>query len=157
MRPRMVQAIRVALAAVVVLLAGPRAAQAQVLVMTERDLAFGMLTAGAPTTVPPSDVVRSAQMRIEGRGTFQISFLLPTSLTALRGDQIPLVFGATDGLLTVRSRTTVIDPNAVNTFRLNPADLEARINLGGRAQPAAGQTAGVYSATIVVIVVPTGT
>lgn len=157
MRPRMVQAIRVALAAVVVLLAGPRAAQAQVLVMTERDLAFGMLTAGAPTAVPPSDVVRSAQMRIEGRGTFQISFLLPTSLTTLRGDQIPLVFGATDGLLTVRNRTTVIDPNAVNTFRLNPADLEAQINLGGRAQPAAGQPAGVYSATIVVIVVPTGT
>lgn len=157
MRPRSVQAIRVALAALVVLSAGSRAAEAQVLVLAERDLDFGMVTPGAATVVAPTDVVRSAQLRVQGRGTFQISFQLPASLTSATGHTIPLQFASTDGQLALRNRITVFDPNATTSFRVTPADGEAQINLGGRAQPAAGQSAGNYSATIVIMVVQTGT
>lgn len=157
MRPRTLQATRVALAALVVLASGSGAAQAQVLVAAERDLDFGMVTPGMATVVAPTDVARSAQLRVQGRGTFQISFQLPASLSTAKGEKIPLLFTATDGQLTVRHRITVFDPNATTSFRVNPADVEAQINLGGRVQPASGQPAGNYSATIVIMVVQTGT
>lgn len=157
MRPRTVQAMQVALAALVVLCAGSGTAHAQVLVVAERDLDFGVLTPGAATVVAPTDVVRSAQLRLEGRGTFQVSFQLPASLTTASGQTIPLLFGPTDGRLAIRNRVTVFDPNAVTSVRVNPADVEAQINLGARAEPAPGQPAGHYSATIVIMVVQTGT
>lgn len=157
MRPRTMQAMRVALAVLVVSFVRPGAAEGQVLVMAERDLDFGMLTPGAPAVVAPGDLMRSAQLRIEGRGSYQTSFQLPASLTAPGGAQIPLVFGAGDGMVSIRHRVTIFDPNTTVGFRVNPADQEAVINLGGRAQPAAGQPAGVYSATIVVMIVQTGT
>lgn len=146
----------VALAALVVSLAGPGAAEAQVLVVAERDLDFGMLNPGTPTVVAPTDVIRSAQLRVEGTGRYQVSFQLPAYLTTAMGQTIPLVFSPTDGLLAIRQRITVFDPAATTTFRINPADNEAQINLGARAQPAAGQAAGLYSATIVVMIVQTG-
>jgi hypothetical protein len=157
MRPRTLLAMLVALAALVVPCAGPRAAHGQVLVVAERDLDFGMLTAGITTAILPTDLVRSAQLRIEGRGTYQVSFQLPPALSTSSGEQIPLMFAPTDGQVALRHRTFVFDPNSMNSFRINSADGEARINLGGRAQPAPGQTAGVYSATIVMMVVQTGT
>jgi hypothetical protein len=157
MRPRTMQAMLVALAALVVSFAGPGAANGQVLVIQERDLEFGMLTPGLQTTVAPTDLVRSAQLRIEGRGSYQVSFQLPAALTAPGGAQIPLMFGAGDGRVTIRQKITTFDPNEVVTFRVNPAEREAQINLGGRAQPAPGQRAGVYTATIVMMVVQTGT
>lgn len=151
------QAIRVALAVLVVSCAGRGVAQAQTLVMAERDLDFGMLTPGAPAVVAPTDLMRSAQLRIEGRGEYQVSFFLPTCLTAPGGAEIPLVFGAADGLLSIRHKTTLFDPNTTLSFRVNPAESEALINLGGRAQPGPAQAAGIYSATIVMMVVQTGT
>lgn len=157
MRPRIMQAMLVALATLVVSFAGPGAVQAQTLVVAERDMDFGMLTPGLQTVVAPTDLMRSAQLRIEGRGTYQVSFQLPASLTAPGGAQIPLVFGAADGQLTIRHKVSTFDPNTTLSFRVNPAEREAQINLGGRAQPASGQAAGVYSATIVMMVVQTGT
>jgi hypothetical protein len=151
------QAMLVALATLVVSFAGPDTARGQVLVLAERDLDFGMLTPGLQTVVAPTDLMRSAQLRVEGRGRFQVTFALPTSLTAPGGAQIPLVFGATDGQITIRHRITAFDPNDLLSFRLNPADREATINLGGRAQPAPAQAAGVYTATIVMMIVQTGT
>ena len=156
MRPRTVQAMLVALAALVVSFASPGAAWAQVLVVAERDLEFGMLTPGTPTIVAPTDVIRSAQLRVEGSGRYQVSFQLPANLATGMGPTIPLVFSPTDGLLTIRHRITVFDPAATTTFRITPADQDAQINIGARAQPAAGQVAGLYSAVIVVMIVQTG-
>lgn len=157
MRPRTMQAVWVALAAFVVLVAGPGAARAQVLVTSERDLDFGLLTPGAVTAVAATDLIQSAQLRIVGRGTYQVSFQLPASLTSLDGDQIPLVFGPVDGLLTIRHKISSFDPSTVLSIRINPAEQEAQVNLGARAQPAPAQPAGSYSATIVMMVVQTGT
>ena len=157
MRPRTGQAMLMALAALVFSFASPGAARAQVLVVAERDLEFGLLTPGTTTIVAPTDLIRSAQLRIEGRGTYQVSFQLPVSLATAMGDEIPLVFGPADGQLTIRHRVTPFDPGTTVSFRINPADQEAQINLGARAQPVLGQAAGLYSATIVVMVVQTGT
>lgn len=154
MRPRTMQATLAALAMLVVSFAGAGAAQAQVLVMAERDLEFGLLMPGVAASVTPSD---GARLRVEGRGTFQVSFELPASLTSPAGHQIPLVFGPTDGLLTIRRKATQFDPGTMVSFRINPAEVEAQIELGARAQPAAGQPAGSYSATILMMVVQTGT
>jgi hypothetical protein len=147
----------VALAASVVLFMGPGAARGQVLVTSERNLDFGQLTPGAVTTVAATDMIRSGQLRIAGRGTFQVTFQLPTSLVSPAGHQIPVVFGPADGLLTIRHRVTTFDPTGLLSFRLNPADREGQLNLGASAQPAPGQAAGSYSAVIVVMVVQTGT
>jgi hypothetical protein len=146
-----------ALAALVVSFASPGAARGQVLVVAERDLDFGLLTPGAATIVAPTDLIRSAQLRVEGRGSYQVSFQLPVSLATAMGDEIPLVFGPADGQLTIRHKVTPFDPGTTVTFRINPADQDAQINLGARAQPALGQVAGLYSAVIVVMVVQTGT
>src|SRR5690606_37217315 len=99
--------------------------------------------------------IQSAQLRVEGRGAYQVSFVLPTHLTSPAGHAIPLVFGATDGLLTIRHKVTAFDPRTTLTFRIKPAEQDAQVNLGGTAQPAAGQAAGSYSATIVLMVVQT--
>jgi hypothetical protein len=151
------RAMLVALASIGVMLAGTRSAQAQVLVVAERDLQFGLLMPGVPTIVPPTDLTRSAQLRIDGRGTYQVTFQLPASLTAPGGQQIPLVFCGADGLVTIRHKLTQFDPRTTVTFKVNPAEGEAVINLGGRVQPAPMQPAGSYSAMIVMMVVQTGT
>lgn len=146
-----------ALTALMIAIATTGAARAQVLVVPERDLEFGLLTPGAPAAVAPTDVARSAQVRIEGRGTYQVSFQLPASLTNANGQQLPLSFSATDGRVSIRHKITVFDPSTTVSFRVNPAEQEAVVNLGGTALPAPGQPAGSYSATIVVMVIQTGT
>jgi hypothetical protein len=105
------RAMLVALASIGVMLAGTRSAQAQVLVVAERDLQFGLLMPGVPTIVPPTDLTRSAQLRIDGRGTYQVTFQLPASLTAPGGQQIPLVFGGADGLVTILHATNSAAPD----------------------------------------------
>ena len=146
-----------ALAVLVVSVAGAGTAAAQVLVASERNLDFGQITPGVATVVAPTDLIRSAQLRIDGRGTYQVSFQLPAQLTSPAGHTIPLVFGADAGLLTIRRKVTSFDPSTTTSFRINPAEREAQLNLGGQAMPAAAQMAGFYSATIVVMVVQTGT
>lgn len=157
MRPRLRQAMLVALAALVVPFMVPGAASGQVLVLAERNLNFGLLTPGVPVAVAPADLANSAQLLIQGRGTFQVSFQLPGTLSSAEGEQIPLVFNATDGLVTIRHKVTAFDPNGSLSIRINPAQQEAQVNLGGRAQPAPAQPAGHYTATIVMMVVQTGT
>ena len=157
MRPRLRQAMLVALAALVVPFAAPGAAEGQVLVLAEQNLDFGMLTPGVPVTIAPTDMASSAQLRIEGRGTFQVSFQLPGALTNAAGNQIPLMFGASDGRIAIRHKITTFDPKGSVSFRINPAEQEAQVNLGGRVQPAPAQPAGHYTATIVMMVVQTGT
>jgi hypothetical protein len=157
MRPGRMQAMRSALAALVVFFAAAAGVSAQVLVVPERDLQFGLLTPGTSTAVAPTDVVRSAQLRIVGRGTYQVTFQLPSALTNAMGHQIPMAFGPADGQLVIRNKISTFDPNTTISFRVNPAESEAQLNLGGSALPALGQPAGSYTATIVMMVVQTGT
>jgi hypothetical protein len=154
MRSRRLHALLLALATLVVV--GTSPADAQVLVVAERDLSFGMLMPGVPTTVAAADVVRSAQLRVQGRGRYQVSFALPQELSAPGGQGIPVEWAAGDGLLAIRNMVRAFDPRETLDFRINPAQTEAQINLGARVTPSPGQQAGTYSATIVVMIVQTG-
>jgi hypothetical protein len=109
------------------------------------------------TTVAPTDVTRRAAFSVQARGRYSLTFQLPSQLTAPGGQSIPLLFGAGDGRIDIRQKITSFDPTAGVTININPADLQASVFLGGRAQPALSQPAGSYTATIVLIVVETGT
>jgi hypothetical protein len=133
------------------------AGSAQVLVVAEQNLQFGLLTPGVPAAVASTDVARRAAYTIDGRGRFTLTFQLPAQLSSPEGGTIPLVFGATDGRVEIRHRITIFDPAAGVNIRINPADRSASVYLGGRAQPGATARAGSYTATIVMIVAETGT
>lgn len=152
------RARRVVMTAVVALVPSLFAAvgSAQVLVVPERDLEFGQLTPGAAAVVSPADVTRRAQLTIRAQGRYSVTFELPAHLTDQAGNQIPLQFAATDGRVEIRSKVLTFDPTQSLDLRINPAEQEASLFLGGRAVPAAGQPAGTYTATIVMIIVQTG-
>jgi hypothetical protein len=148
-----------ALAAVATSLPLAARTQAQVLVTTDQNLVFGLLTPGTPAIVPVTDVARRAALTIAARGRFHISFQLPAALTnPATGHTIPLVFGPTDARVEIRQRVAAnFDPTAGYDIHLNPADRQASVFLGGRANPVPGQAAGQYTAEIVILVVQTGT
>lgn len=154
MRSRRLLAALIALAALVILRTPPAAAQ--VLVLPERNLTFGLVTPGVPTTVLPTDMARSAQIRVQGRGRYQMTFVLPTQLVRPGGGAMPLTWGAADGRLQSRNLVMVFDPRETLNFRINASEQEAQINMGGTVTPAQGQAAGLYEAMIVVYVVQTG-
>jgi hypothetical protein len=157
MRSGRKQAVMVALAALVTSLC-PRAAQAQVLVTSDQNLTFGQVTPGVPVQIAPTDVTRRGALTVTGRGRFRITFTLPTDLMGPSGARIPVTFGATDGQVVLRNRTDTFDPRLGHEFRIvPPGDQAAQIYVGGRASPPAGATAGTYTATIVMMIVQTGT
>lgn len=143
------------LACVVVLL--PVSARAQV-VASMQPLNFGPLIGGVVEVVPPTDAARRGDISIQGtsNASASLSLVLPTALEAPDGATVPLQFLAGDltyqqpagGLVTVN----VDGSTTIRLHRTRPG----RLYIGGRALPAVGQTAGVYSATIVVVVAPAG-
>jgi hypothetical protein len=156
MGSRRLHAALIAIAALVISFLPAAPAAAQVLVLAERDLQFGSIMPGVQMTVAPTDL-RSAQVRVQaGRGRYQISFMLPDALMSPEGRTVPLLWGPTDGRIQIRNNVSTFDPREALNFRLNPVDEEALLNLGARAQPLPGQAAGMYSATIVLMIVQTG-
>lgn len=131
-------------------------ASAQVLVVAERGLEFGQLTPGTTTTVQPTDVTRRAHLTVQGRGSYDVTFQLPTHLESPAGHAIPLLFGAGSGRVEVRQKVSTFDPADGVDIRINPAEREAAVYLGGQAMTSPGQVAGSYTATIVMIIVQTG-
>lgn len=131
--------------------------RAQVIVAPQQNLQFGLLTPGVPVSVAPTDATRRAALTITARGRFYLSFTLPAELVAAGGQTVALQFTSGDGLVEIRHKQEWFDPNAGTTIHINPADLQADIYLGGTAVPTTGQPAGYYQATIVMIVVQTGT
>ena len=150
------QAVLVALAALVTSLC-VKPASAQVLVTAEQELAFGQLTPGVPATVQTTDVANRAKLSLQGTGRYRISFTLPTSLSGPSGNTIPLTFGGSDGRVEIRTKIEIFDPAVGHEFRVNPADRSAQIYLGGTASPSLSVPPGTYSATIVMMIVQTGT
>ncbi|MEX1181789.1 MAG: DUF4402 domain-containing protein [Gemmatimonadota bacterium] len=157
MKSRGTRAGMVALAVLMTLLFAGQG-HAQVLVLSEQNLEFGQLTPGTTSVVAATNVTQRATITIDGdRGRYDLTFQLPQYLESASGDRVPLTFGPTDGRITVRSTTTSFDPAAGTDFRFNPAHHEATVYLGGRAHPAVAQNAGSYTATIVIMIVQTGT
>ena len=140
------------------LLGAARPAEAQVSVAGIRDLAFGPVIIGIPSTVAPSDAIRSGQYRFTAPAgvRVRIDFDLPSQLNGPAGARLAIKFGKTDAVIVGNSAGSVpfvLDPNpkANQKFDMGP-NTAANIFLGGTVTPAANQAPGGYVATIVLTV-----
>lgn len=130
-----------------------------------RNVAFGTIIAGVPRTINPQTSASSGYFLIQGakRAEITISFTLPAELRAGAGPwTIPLSYGATAGCArnTPNQATCAFfDPATGVVDRIrnqNPPNNHYHVWLGATATPAAGQQAGVYSATVTMMVAYTG-
>lgn len=134
--------------------AGPAAAQGgQANVVPVQGLQFGQLFPGIDMRIAPSDVGRRGEVQVDGRGRYQIQFILPTELTTADGATLPVTFGAADGVL-IRGTAGApesFDPNVGASVSLSGGVQDAQIFLGGTASPAQTQQSGVYTANITIV------
>jgi hypothetical protein len=132
----------------------PRSAAAQYSVAQVQPLAFGYLTQGVIEIVPYTDTFRRGVVTIDGTGQGWIRVVLPVSLTSPQGATIPLQFLNGDVAAQETGRPAAAFDPATST-RVNLGKGSASLLIGGRAVPAADQRAGLYTATVTVIVSPT--
>jgi hypothetical protein len=131
-----------------------RRASAQYAVAPVQQLAFGYLTQGLTEVVPYTDTFRRGVVNVDGTGQVYIRLVLPTALTSFDGATIPLQFLAGDMAAQEAGRApSAFDP--AGSTRVNLSKGTATLFVGGRAVPAPDQRAGVYSATMTIIVSPT--
>lgn len=147
---------KVVLGAALVVLGGtgPVTAQAgQAMVTPVQGLQFGQLFPGSSTRIAPTDVGRRGEVQVEGRGGYQVHFILPTALTTLDGVTLPVTFNAADGVL-IRGTAGApesFDPNVGTTVSFTGGVQDAQIFLGGTASPTGTQQAGVYTANVTIM------
>jgi hypothetical protein len=125
---------------------------AQLTVQGDRNLNFGVVIQGVPTSVSPNDPVRSGELEFTAAigKTIQIAFTLPNRLNGPAGATMPITFGATDGVAVGTAPTSVpvtFDPRTAHNFNL-VTSARVLVFLGGRVSPAVGQRTGSYSNTI---------
>ena len=129
---------------------------AQLTIQGDRDLAFGIVIQGVPSSVSPNDPVKSGKLEftsVIGK-TVQISFTLPARLNGPAGATMPISFGATDAVATGTAPSSIpvtFDPRTSPTFRL-VTSARILVFLGGRVTPAAGQRTGAYSNVVTMTV-----
>jgi hypothetical protein len=135
---------------------GPAAAQVSVAGI--RDLAFGPVIIGIPSTVAPSDAVRSGQYRFTAPAgsRVRIDFDLPSQLNGPASAKLPIKFGKTDAVIVGNapgSVPTALDPNPKANLKFDmETSTAANIFLGGTVTPAGNQAPGSYVATVVLTV-----
>ncbi|HKU62057.1 MAG TPA: hypothetical protein VJQ44_12615 [Gemmatimonadales bacterium] len=140
------------------LLTAARPAAAQISVAGIRDLAFGPVIVGIPSTVAPSDAIRSGQFRFTAPAgaRVRVDFDLPSQLSGPGGAKLPIKFAKTDAVAVgnaAGSVPVVLDPNpkANQKFDMG-ANTAVNVFLGGTVTPATNQAPGGYVATIVLTV-----
>lgn len=144
----------IALVAVAVLMLPASRAAAQFTVTQVQPLDFGYLTQGVTEVVPYTDTFRRGVVTVDGSGIPYIRLVLPIALISLQGSTIPLQFLNGDVASQENGRTAVaFDPTGSTRVNLNRGT--ASLFIGGRAVPALTQRAGLYSATMTIIVSPT--
>lgn len=126
-------------------------AGAQYTVSQVQPLSFGYLTQGVTEVVPYTDTFRRGVVTVDGSGQAWIRVTLPTALVSPQGATIPLQFLTGDVAAQENGKPPDTFDPATST-RVNLSKGTASLFIGGRAVPAAAQRAGVYSATVTVIV-----
>ena len=132
------------------LVAVPRVA-AQIAVSPVRDLAFGPVIVGVPTSVGPDHPMRSGQFRVSAPALarVQVRFTLPDRLDGPAGATLPIAF-ANDDALQVGGGSgggrATFNPKATRNLQI--ADGTAFVFIGGTVTPAGNQTQGTYTGTI---------
>jgi hypothetical protein len=137
------------------LFAAPPAA-AQITVTGIRNLAFGGVVRGVPSSVPPSHAVKSGQFRFVTAigNTVRLQFTLPTRLNGPSGGRLNISFSATDAFALGSGGTSVpvtFNPNNAQTFNIVSSNT-INVFIGGTVSPAANQTLGAYTNTITLTV-----
>lgn len=134
--------------------------QAQIQVTGQQDLTFGNLFPGIPERVFPTDGVRAGTFDMTGPKNMEIilQFTLPAVMTGPGAATMPLSYAANDATYDPRGGglpTVAFDPTAPFTNRL-PNSRQASAFLGATTTPSFSQTAGDYSAAVVLTVALTG-
>jgi hypothetical protein len=157
---RMVPA-RGALLVLAVSLASGAELRAQVLAATGvRNLSFGDVLPGVPTTVQPTDPVRSGQFDIVGPSgaAIEISFFLPATLDGPGSAKMPVAFGATSAGYAAGGSIgsqAPFDPRV--PFRVNLSALGRGSGfIGGALAPSSTQAPGPYRASLNITVALVG-
>jgi Domain of unknown function (DUF4402) len=155
------RAARSAFVAVAILVAGAGQLRAQLVAATGiRDLGFGDVLPGVPNTVQPTDATRSGQFDILGPNLAQveITFGLPTALTAGGGGTMPVSFSATSAGYSANGSIgsqVAFDPRV--PYRANLSLLgRGSAFIGGSLAPPGTQAAGTYSGPLSVTVALVG-
>jgi hypothetical protein len=132
-------------------------AAAQVTITPIRDLAFGPVIVGIPTSVGPSHPTRSGQFQFTAPlgSRVQIRFTLPNQLGGPAGARLPITFGSSDAIVVGTapgSTPTAFNPKATrNVLEVQPGSTY-NVFIGGRVTPAGNQLPGDYADTITLTV-----
>ena len=133
-------------------------AQKSVSITPVQSLSFGLLLPGLREAVRVNDVSRRAVVALAGKGTVDVTLVLPSSLQTTSGERIPLQFTAGDAALLNTSGSTIntLDPLQVNRVQLGN-DRTVLLVLGGTAVTAASTRPGQYTARVTLLVNQPGT
>ena len=138
------------------LVAAGRPAAAQVSVIPVRDLAFGPVIVGIPTSIGPSHPVRSGQFRLTAPLGTRLRFrlTLPNNLDGPAGASLPINFSNGDGVEVGGAPNSVphaFNPQANQNIQ-NLTSTTTNVFIGGTVSPAGTQPQGNYTATITLTV-----
>ncbi len=127
-------------------------AAAQLAVTPVRDLEFGSVIVGVPSSVAPSHPTRSGQFRITApRNTkVQVRLTLPGQLAGPAGAQLPVGFASSDAIAVgdwPGSTPESFNPQATRNLQFAGGTIY-NLFLGGTVTPAGNQRQGNYAATI---------
>ena len=138
---------------ILLLLLAARAAVAQVSVAGTRNLAFGFLTLGVTSDVPPTDPIKSGQWNFTAPvgQRVQVRLTVPNQLIGPSGATLPLTLKNNYAFLQGTWSGAVAEffnpPGNVN-FRFT-GGTGAIMRLGGSTTPAANQRPGSYTNTAI--------
>ncbi len=127
-----------------------------------RDLQFGQVMPGTPSTVLPTAAAAGQYVAL-GNPSAQasVNFTLPATLDA--GPlSMPIAFGTTSARVGWFNNPNffvqVFDPNVGTAFQFSPAFFGSAMYvwIGGQVSPAAAQVAGFYTGTVVLTLAYTG-
>jgi len=128
---------------------------------SRQTLDFGLLFSGTPSKVSRFDALRAGQFELRGaKGSeIRVDLGLPATMAGPGGARLPLVFAPGDGGYAqdgIIGTAAPFDPRAPLVTTLS-GNGRLYLFLGGTATPAAAQSAGSYSGTIIVTIAYTGT
>ncbi len=128
-------------------------------ITTLRDLNFGTVIKGVPTTVLPA-AATAGEWQVTGSSNafVIISFTLPTLLTniqALPGSTMPITFSGVSAIWRRATNNpvggTIFNPAAGAVGRFGPpANPSMYVWVGGTVNPAATAKPGIYQGTVIV-------
>ena len=136
--------------------AASRPAAAQITVTPVRDLAFGPVIVGVPTSIAPSHPVRSGQFRVTTLPStrLRLRFTLPNRLDGPGGATLPIAFNNNDALHVGSAPNSVpetFNPKATKNVQIT-TDTTLFLFIGGTVSPAGNQQQGNYAGTITLTV-----